>query len=110
MMTMGDAIEACPLIAILRGLEPSEALPVADVLVEAGFKIIEVPLNSPQPLESIEKIAMKHSKNAVVGAGTVLQARDVQAPQADFERPGRGARAFLRRLRRSPRSIRALRY
>ncbi|MDJ1017054.1 MAG: 2-dehydro-3-deoxy-6-phosphogalactonate aldolase [Paracoccaceae bacterium] len=78
MMTIGEAIEACPLIAILRGLEPSEALPVADVLVEAGFKIIEVPLNSPQPLESIEKIAVKHSKNAVVGAGTVLQARDVQ--------------------------------
>jgi len=61
-----------PLIAILRGVEPARALDVADVLVEAGFQIIEVPLNSPDPLISIERIAAKYSDSVVVGAGTVL--------------------------------------
>ena len=66
-----------PLIAILRGLEPDQALPVAEVLVDAGFRFIEVPLNSPEPLISINVIAKKFGDNVVTGAGTVLSADDV---------------------------------
>ena len=73
------ALAENPLIAILRGLEPERAIAVADVLVEAGFRIIEVPLNSPEPLVSIRLIAEKHGDHVVVGAGTVLSSEDVSA-------------------------------
>lgn len=77
-MNLWDAaISDNPLIAILRGLEPDKAIPVAEVLVEAGFRFIEVPLNSPEPLKSINAIAQKYSDSVVVGAGTVLSADDV---------------------------------
>jgi 2-dehydro-3-deoxyphosphogalactonate aldolase len=66
-----------PLIAILRGLEPSEASEMADALIEAGIGRIEVPLNSPQPLDSIAAMAKSHGDRAVIGAGTVLTAEDV---------------------------------
>ena len=66
-----------PLIAILRGLAPDQAIPVAEVLVEAGFRFIEVPLNSPEPLKSISAIAQKFGDKVVAGAGTVLSADDV---------------------------------
>ena len=66
-----------PLIAILRGLAPDQAVPVAEVLVEAGFRFIEVPLNSPEPLKSISAIAQKFGDKVVAGAGTVLSADDV---------------------------------
>jgi 2-dehydro-3-deoxyphosphogalactonate aldolase len=69
-----DALADLPLIAILRGLTPDSAEGVSDALVEAGFRIIEVPLNSPDPLESIARIAKRHGSTAVVGAGTVLTA------------------------------------
>ena len=75
------AMAELPLVAILRGLKPSEAVPIGDVLVEAGFRLIEVPLNSPQPLESIATLR-KRCPQALVGAGTVLtaaEARDVAA-------------------------------
>ena len=68
-----------PLIAILRGLDPTRAIHVADVLVKAGFRFIEVPLNSPDPLISIRCIAEKYGKQVVVGAGTVLTSEDVSA-------------------------------
>ncbi|MDU8911902.1 2-dehydro-3-deoxy-6-phosphogalactonate aldolase [Aestuariicoccus sp. MJ-SS9] len=68
-----------PLIAILRGVAPENALAVADTLIEAGFQIIEVPLNSPEPLESIQRIAERHGAHAIVGAGTVLTAAQVDA-------------------------------
>lgn len=72
-MTLWDkSLQDNPLIAILRGLEPDRALDVADVLVEAGFRIIEVPMNSPDPLVSIERIAKKYGDRVVIGAGTVL--------------------------------------
>ena len=61
-MNLWDAaIADNPLIAILRGLEPDKAISVAEVLVEAGFRFIEVPLNSPEPLKSINAIAQKYS-------------------------------------------------
>ena len=55
-----------PLIAILRGLAPAQAIEVAEVLVEAGFRFIEVPLNSPEPLKSIQLIAKQFGNNVVV--------------------------------------------
>ena len=74
-------MDALPLVAILRGLKPEEALEVGQVIVNAGFHILEVPLNSPDPLRSIQILA-KAFPNALVGAGTVTtaqQARDIKA-------------------------------
>lgn len=73
------AFAACPLIAILRGLEPSEAVVVGEALVEAGIRILEVPLNSPDPLLSIARLAAALSGRAIVGAGTVYRVADVDA-------------------------------
>ena len=66
-----------PLIAILRGIEPPDAVPVADALIGAGIGMIEVPLNSPNPFRSVEVIASRHGGSALVGAGTVLTAAEV---------------------------------
>jgi 2-dehydro-3-deoxyphosphogalactonate aldolase len=74
-------LQALPLIAILRGLAPAEAPAIGAALVSAGFGLLEVPLNSPQPLDSIAVLAQTHPQ-ALVGAGTVLssaQVRDVFA-------------------------------
>lgn len=71
------AFAALPLVAILRGLQPEEAEPVATALYEAGFRLIEVPLNSPRPFGSIETIRRLLPPDALVGAGTVLAAADV---------------------------------
>ncbi len=79
MISLESALVANPLIAILRGLEPANAEPITDALIDAGFRIIEVPLNSPQPFESISKIAKRSEGKAIVGAGTVLTVSDVQA-------------------------------
>jgi 2-dehydro-3-deoxyphosphogalactonate aldolase len=68
-----------PLIAILRGLRPREAVAVADALVTTGFKLIEVPLNSPEPLKSIEILAKHLADDCIVGAGTVLTVEDVNS-------------------------------
>jgi len=70
------AMAALPLVAILRGIRPDEAVDVAAALVESGFRIIEVPLNSPQPLASIETLAAAFPR-ALVGAGTVLSVKQV---------------------------------
>jgi 2-dehydro-3-deoxyphosphogalactonate aldolase len=67
-----------PLIAILRGITPDEAVPVAEALLASGIDRIEVPLNSPHPLHSIEKLAHAFGSHALIGAGTVLTATDVR--------------------------------
>jgi 2-dehydro-3-deoxyphosphogalactonate aldolase len=71
------AMRELPLIAILRGLRPVEADAIGDVLFEAGFRLIEVPLNSPQPFDSIARLR-KRLPRAVVGAGTVLTAAEAR--------------------------------
>ena len=71
------AFARCPLVAILRGLRPDEAPAVGEALVEAGFTLIEVPLNSPDPLESIRRLAHALEGRALIGAGTVLTADEV---------------------------------
>jgi 2-dehydro-3-deoxyphosphogalactonate aldolase len=65
-------LERCPLVAILRGLTPADAVPVGEALVEAGVVVIEVPLNSPEPVESIRRLASRFGDSALVGAGTVM--------------------------------------
>lgn len=67
------------LIAILRGVQPSEAVDVAKVLVEAGFTKIEVPLNSPDPVRSIGLIVDAFGDKALIGAGTVLTTEQVES-------------------------------
>ena len=71
------ALRSIPLVAILRGLPPLEALPVGQALVTTGWSLIEVPLNSPQPLDSIAAMASAFPE-ALVGAGTVLSTGDVR--------------------------------
>jgi 2-dehydro-3-deoxyphosphogalactonate aldolase len=80
------AFEACPLIAILRGVTPADAADHGRALYEAGFRIVEVPLNSPQPFDSIAAIRQALPPDAIVGAGTVLRAEFVhQVKQAGGE-------------------------
>ena len=67
----------CPLVAIIRGVTPGEAEGIGRALVEAGIRIIEVPLNSPEPLESIRRLVAAFGDGALIGAGTVLDVRQV---------------------------------
>lgn len=75
-------LKAFPCVAILRGLEPDIAEETGELLFDAGFRIIEVPLNSPRPLESIALLAAQFKDRAIIGAGTVLSMSDVEAVQA----------------------------
>ena len=68
----------CPLVAIIRGVTPAQAEEIGDAIFEGGIRIIEVPLNSPEPLRSIELLAKRFGERVLVGAGTVLDAADVQ--------------------------------
>ena len=77
-----DALATLPLVAILRGLRPAEALDVGEMLIKAGFKIVEVPLNSPDPFDSIRLLADALKGRAIVGAGTVLKVEDVETLKA----------------------------
>ena len=74
-----EAFAACPLVAVLRGLTPAEAESIGDALVDAGFTLLEVPLNSPDPLVSIAAMARRYAGRAIVGAGTVLTPAEVAA-------------------------------
>lgn len=73
-----EAFAAMPLVAILRGITPEEVLPVADALVAAGLRLIEVPLNSPSAFDSIARLVAHRGPGVAVGAGTVLHADDVE--------------------------------
>ena len=77
-MTIDDLLNdgTPPIVAILRGIQPHEAVAVAGSLVEAGIRLIEVPLNSPEPFDSIRLIQQAYGRDALIGAGTVL---DLQA-------------------------------
>ncbi len=75
------AMRRLPLIAILRGLTPAEAADIGDAIVQPGFRLLEVPLNSPRPLESIALLRARFPE-ALVGAGTVLGAQQVREVHA----------------------------
>ena len=72
-------LAACPLVAIIRGVTPGEVAEIGEAIWAAGIRIIEVPLNSPEPLASISILAERFGDRALVGAGTVLDPRDVAA-------------------------------
>jgi 2-dehydro-3-deoxyphosphogalactonate aldolase len=81
-LSLQDALAACPLIAILRGITPDEAVPVCAALVDEGFRCIEVPLNSPQPFASIKAISAAFGARALIGAGTVMTGADIEQVKA----------------------------
>ncbi len=78
-MNLRDALAECPIVAIMRGVRPDEVLAHAEALYAAGVRGIEVPFNSPQPLDSIRLLADAWRGRMVVGAGTVLDAGQVDA-------------------------------
>jgi 2-dehydro-3-deoxyphosphogalactonate aldolase len=93
---MNAWLTSFPLVAILRGLRPEEAVDIGAVLIDAGFRVLEVPLNSPDPVESIRRLVDAFGDRALIGAGTVIDpvhAHDVAAaggrlivmPHADGE-------------------------
>ena len=73
---LSAAMQRCGLIAILRGVTPDAVVPIGHALVEAGFSIIEVPLNSPEPLKSIRALRDALPASCLVGAGTVTRVQD----------------------------------
>ena len=70
-------LDQCPLVAIIRGVTPGDAEAIGQAIFDAGIRIIEVPLNSPRPLDSIAALARRFGDEALVGAGTVLDPADV---------------------------------
>ena len=102
-MTLDAYLQPLPLVAVLRGITPAEVPGVADALYGEGFRILEVPLNSPQPFDSIRLLADGHGDKCLIGAGTVIDVGDVERvaqargrlivmPRA-LPRPVRGGRA-----------------
>ncbi|MDR6869256.1 2-dehydro-3-deoxyphosphogalactonate aldolase [Bosea sp. BE125] len=79
-MSFHDALRAFPFIAILRGVKPDEVVGLTEELIAAGFRIVEVPLNSPEPLRSIEALA-RAFPDILIGAGTVMSADAVASVQ-----------------------------
>lgn len=78
-MTLEEAMAEMPIVAILRGIKPDEALDHVAALKKAGIRIVEAPLNSPEPLQSIHRIAETFGHDLVCGAGTVLTVERVSA-------------------------------
>jgi 2-dehydro-3-deoxyphosphogalactonate aldolase len=70
-------LDQCPLVAIIRGVTPDDVEAIGDALYEGGIRIIEVPLNSPEPLKSIELLARRFGDRVLAGAGTVVTSEDV---------------------------------
>lgn len=77
MMRFEDAAKACGIVAILRGVTPEEVAGIGDALHDAGIRVVEVPLNSPEPFRSIATLAARFQNRMVVGAGTVLDVDSV---------------------------------
>ena len=75
-------LDECRLIAIIRGITPDEVESIGQAIFDAGIRIIEVPLNSPQPLESIKRLSAKFGDLALVGGGTVLKPHQVSDVRA----------------------------
>jgi 2-dehydro-3-deoxyphosphogalactonate aldolase len=82
-------LDRMPLVAILRGVQPEEVVGVGRALLNAGFVIIEVPLNSPHPIESVRRLQDAFGEEALIGAGTVMSAEQVR------EVAGAGGRAIV---------------
>lgn len=78
-MSLAPWLDACPVVAILRGVTPEEVEPIGAALIAAGLAIIEVPLNSPKPLESIRRLHAAFGERALIGAGTVTAEDEVAA-------------------------------
>lgn len=76
-LSLEDALAECPVVAIVRGVRPDEILAHAEALYDAGVRGVEVPLNSPDPIESVRRLAEVWGQRMVVGAGTVLTAASV---------------------------------
>lgn len=89
MSELEDYLTDCPLIAILRGVAPDEVVAIGEALIEAGVRIIEVPLNSPEPVASIRNLARAFGNEVLIGAGTVMTAEQVAAVR------GAGARLIV---------------
>lgn len=81
-MSLEPSATTLPMVAILRGLEPGRAVDVASVLFDAGWRIVEVPLNRPGALQAIERIVKAAPSDALVGGGTMLSVADVDAVHA----------------------------
>jgi len=79
MMDFRTCLHKLPMIAVLRGIEPTEALDIGGVLIDAGFTILEVTMNSPEPYKSIETLAAEFGDRALIGAGTVTSLEQVAA-------------------------------
>ena len=82
MITFKDALAKMPLVAIIRGVKPDEVLGVATAIKDAGFTLIEVPLNSPEPYKSIEIMAQAMGDEILIGAGTVINVEQVNKVHA----------------------------
>ncbi|MCQ8278197.1 2-dehydro-3-deoxy-6-phosphogalactonate aldolase [Acetobacteraceae bacterium KSS8] len=79
---LAEHLLSSPFVAILRGLTPAEAIPVAEAIIAAGLRIIEVPLNSPEPFESIRILAERFGDSCLIGAGTVIDPGAVEQVRA----------------------------
>ncbi|WP_027132802.1 2-dehydro-3-deoxy-6-phosphogalactonate aldolase [Geminicoccus roseus] len=79
MTTLASFTDRLPLVAILRGVTPAEILPIGKALVDAGFAILEVPLNSPEPFESIGRLVQRFGDQVLIGAGTMRTEADLDA-------------------------------
>lgn len=79
---MAPPLEQCPIVAILRGVRPDEVLGIAEALIRCGLRALEVPLNSPEPLESVRRLHEAFGDSCLCGAGTVLTVSEVDAVHA----------------------------